>query len=184
MRHTATIPYAAALCLALALSSAVLQGQTASPAPATTPAADVQHSYAALKANILKAAENTPADAYTFRPTADIRTFGRVVNHITEAQLHSCGGLNHTAPDTLAKVPPETADKAAIVSALRASFAECDKAYASLNDNNLLQTITVGPATRARISFAWGNVSHDNEQYAALALYMRLRGIAPPSTEK
>ncbi len=167
-----------ALTAALGLSPTLLPGQSASAA------ADVQHSYAALKANILKAADTTPAAAYTFRPTPDVRTFARVVNHISEAQFHSCGALNHAAPDALPKVPAETADKDAIVSALRASFAECDKAYASLSEENLLQPVPSGSNTRARITLAWGNVSHDNEQYAALALYMRLKGITPPSAEK
>jgi hypothetical protein len=48
----------------------------------------------------------------------------------------------------------------------------------------MLEMVTAGPATRARISFAWGTISHDNEQYATLALYMRLKGLAPPSSEK
>jgi hypothetical protein len=81
-------------------------------------------------------------------------------------------------------VPPETADKSAIVSALQASFAECDKAYAALTSANLMDSVSVGQITRARVSIAWGNVAHDDEQYAALALYLRLKGIAPPSTEK
>jgi len=110
--------------------------------------------------------------------------FARVVNHVTEAQLRICGTLNGTAPDALPKVPPETADKATIQTALQASFAECDKAYASLTDDNILQVVTLGTVTRTRIGFAWANVSHDNEQYATLALYMRLRGLVPPSSEK
>jgi hypothetical protein len=48
----------------------------------------------------------------------------------------------------------------------------------------MLETFKVGPVTRSRISLAWGNVSHDNEQYATLALYMRLKGLIPPSSEK
>lgn len=164
----------------LGLASSLAGGQ----APASPAAADVQRSYAGLKANILKAADAMPADTYSYRPTPDIRTFARVVNHVTEAQLHSCGALNQTAADAMAKVPPETADKASIVAALHASFAECDKAYGALSDSTLLQTVTVGANTRTRISVAWGNVSHDNEQYATLALYLRLKGIAPPSTEK
>jgi hypothetical protein len=34
------------------------------------------------------------------------------------------------------------------------------------------------------LGIAWGNVSHNNEQYATLALYMRLKGLVPPSSEK
>jgi uncharacterized damage-inducible protein DinB len=172
------------------LSAAMTAAQTQSPAPAPAPTkplsapADVQRAYNGLKGNILKAAEKMPAESYSFRPTPDIRTFARVVNHVTEAQLRICGTLNGAAPSALPKVPPETADKATIQAALQTSFAECDKAYASLTDDNLLQMLTLGPITRTRIGFAWGNVSHDNEQYATLALYLRLKGLVPPSSEK
>jgi hypothetical protein len=182
--------YSAATGLVL-LSAALVAAQAPSSAPTPTPTpvklsapADVQRSYNGLKANILKAADKMPADSYSFRPTPEIRTFARVVNHVTEAQLRSCGTINGTAPDALPKVPSETADKTAIVAALQASFAECDKAYASLTEENILQMLTLGPVTRTRIGFAWANVSHDNEQYATLALYMRLKGLVPPSSEK
>src|SRR5271155_4320810 len=154
---------------AFVILSTALFSQAQSPAPPATtpplpvklgPAADVQRGYAGLKANILKAADKMPAENYTFRPTPEVRTFARVVNHVTEAQLHSCGAINGTAPAANA-VPPETADKATIVAALQASFAECDKAYAALTEANMLETFSIGPAKRARISLAWGNVSHD-----------------------
>jgi hypothetical protein len=178
--------YAVVAALAILSSTVAVSAQTtasATPAAPSTPAADVQRGYAGLKANILKAADKMPAENYSYRPTPEIRTFARVVNHVTEAQLHSCGAINGTASAANA-VPPDTADKATIVAALQASFAECDKAYAALTEANMLETFSVGPAKRARISLAWGNVSHDNEQYATLALYMRLKGLTPPSSEK
>ena len=111
--------------------------------------------------------------------------FARVVNHVTEAQLHICGAANNTDPSALPKVPAETADKAAIVEALKASFAECDKAYAGVTDANLTDMLQAGPAgKRSRLSMLWGNVAHDNEQYAILSLYLRLKGLVPPSSEK
>ena len=170
---------------ALLSLTAVLLAQTPA-APKTPPTAfsDVQRGYATLKTNILKSADLMPAENYTYRPTPEVRTYARVVNHVTEAQLHACGAINGTAPDALPKVPSDTADKATIIAGLQTSFAECDKAYASLTDANILQMITSGPATRARIGFAWGNVSHDNEQYATLALYLRLKGLVPPGSEK
>jgi hypothetical protein len=178
---------------AFVILSTALFSQAQSPAPPATtpplpvklgPAADVQRGYAGLKANILKAADKMPAENYTFRPTPEVRTFARVLDHVSEAQLRSCGTINGTAPQARSQVPAETADKATIVAALQASFAECDKAYAALSDDNILQMFTIGPVTRTRIGFAWGNVSHDNEQYATLALYMRLKGLVPPSSEK
>jgi hypothetical protein len=154
-----------------------------SPVP-VTPFSDVQRGYAALKGNIRKSADRMPAESYLYKPTPEVRTYARVVNHITEAQWHSCGAINGTAAEAQPKVPEETADKATIVAALNASFAECDKAFASLTEANLLQMIPSGTSTRSRIGLAWGTVSHDNEQYATLALYLRLKGLVPPSSEK
>jgi hypothetical protein len=146
--------------------------------------AEVQRSYAAVKANILKSADNMPTTDYPFKPTPDVRTYARVVNHVTEAQLRTCGAVNHLTPADIAKVPAETADKAVIVEALNASFAECDKAFASVTDANLIDTFEVFNTKRSRIGIMWGTVSHDNEQYATLALYLRLKGLVPPSSEK
>jgi hypothetical protein len=124
---------------------------------------ELQGNYARFKANILKAADKMPAENYSFKPTPDIRTFARVVNHVTEAQLNICGKAE----------------------ALKASFAECDKAYAGLTDANMTDMIQAGPlGKRSRLSLLWGNVSHDNEQYATLSLYLRLKGLVPPTSEK
>ena len=170
------------LCSALAIHTAGGQTPAAAATAAAGPAAEAQRSYAGVKANILKSADKMPAESFSYKPEPDIRTFARVLNHISEAQLHSCGAANGTK--TLATVPPETADKAAIVAALNASFAECDKAFAALTDTNLADVFSVGDRKRSRVGLMWGTVSHDNEQYATLALYLRLKGIAPPSSEK
>ncbi|MBB5340431.1 DinB family protein [Tunturiibacter gelidoferens] len=174
------------MCVVAALlGSGMAMGQTpAAPVGPIGPAAEVQRGYAAQKGNILKAADKMPEGNYQFKPTPEVRTYARVVNHVTEAQLRTCGAVNRTAASDLAKVPAETADKAAIVEALKASFAECDKAFAAVTDANLGDMFEVFNAKRSRIGIMWGTVSHDNEQYATLALYLRLKGLVPPSSEK
>ncbi len=151
-------------------------GQMA-PAP-SGPAGETLASYNRLKPNVIKAAEKMPEEAYQFKPTPDERVFARVVNHVTEAQFGTCSALNGTTFDK-AKVPADTASKAEIIAALKASFEECDKAYGALTDTNILEQI--GPRKRSRMALAWGNISHDNEQYAELAGYMRLKGVNPPT---
>jgi hypothetical protein len=174
---------ASGMALAQAPMHGMDHGGGAAQGPAG-PAAEVQRSYAGVKANVLKAADKMPAADFQYKPEPDIRTYARVVNHISEAQLRSCGAVNGTAADALAKVPAETADKATVIAALNASFAECDKAFASLTDANIADMVTLGQGKRSRIGLLWGVASHDNEQYATLALYLRLKGIAPPSSEK
>ncbi len=142
---------------------------------ATGPAAEVQRAYAGQMNNILKAAEKMPADQYQYKPTPEVRTFARVVNHVTEAQARSCGTANHTAPADMVKTPSDTADKDEILAGLKASFAECDKAFAATTDANFIEMFTVGQGKRSR---------DDNEQYATLAMYLRLKGLVPPSSEK
>ncbi len=82
-------------------------------------------------------------------------------------------------------VPSDTADKATIIAALKASFDLCDKAYGALtNETNVTEMIALaygGTEKRAaHFGFAWGNVSHDNEQYAELVdASVAGRGLCP-----
>ena len=178
-RWMSAVSVAAVCSMAVAQMSAPMAQP--GPAPVAGPAGEVQRGYAGQKGNILKAADEMPAADYLSMPTPGIRTYARVVNHITEAQTASCGAVNGSKD--LPKVPADTADKAVIVAALKASFDECDKAFASATDANLLEMITAGTRKRSRVGLLWGVVSHDNEQYATLALYLRMKGLKPPSME-
>ena len=175
----------AAFGLMVSSTLCLAQAPAAAPAPAAPlgPAAEVQAAYNRLKPNVLKAAEKMSEADFQYKPTADIRTFARIVNHVTEAQFHVCSALNGTTVDPKA-VPSDTADKTTVLAGLTASFAACDKAYAALTDATITEVITLGPVKRSRIGLAWGNVSHDNEQYAELSTYLRLKGIVPPTAEK
>jgi hypothetical protein len=170
------------MCVAALVSGVAMAQAPAAPAGPSGPAAEVQRSYAAVKKNILKSADEMPAEGYSYKPEPDIRLYARVINHIAEAQFRSCGVANGVKD--IAKPPADTADKAEIVAALQASFAECDKAYAALTDANLTEMFSLGQAKRSRVGLMWGNVAHDQEQYATLALYLRLKGLTPPSSEK
>lgn len=170
----------AVLGCATITGAALAQAPAGGPPPPSGPAAEVHRSYDGIKANILKSADKMPAEGYSFKPEPDIRVYARILNHVIEAQNRSCGVINGVKD--FVKPPADTADKATIVAALKASFDECDKAFASTTDANI--TDTFGPAKRSRIGLLWGTASHDNEQYAQLALYLRLKGIAPPSSEK
>jgi len=152
-------------------------------AVAPGPAGEVQAAYHRVKPNLLKAAEKMPEADFQYKPTPDIRTFARIVNHVTEAQFHTCSALTGATFDPKS-VPSDTADKATVIAGLTASFDLCDKAYGGLTDQTITEMLTLGKVKRSRIGLAWGNVSHDNEQYAELATYLRLKGLVPPSAEK
>ena len=186
MNRTVVATAFAALTLSVAHAQMGGMAMPAAPAPAasTGPASEVLRSYNGIKGNVMKAAEKMPEADFQYAPTKDIRTFARIVNHVTEAQAHTCTTLNGTKFDA-SMVPSDTADKATILAKLKASFDECDKAYGGLTEANVTEMVASSPtAKRSRIGMAWGNVSHDNEQYAELSTYLRLKGLVPPTAEK
>ncbi len=173
MTRTSILLACATLALPLTLSAQAPSG----------PAAEVQGAYNRLKPNILKAADKMPEADFQYKPTPEIRTYARIVNHITEAQFHTCTTLNGGKFDPKS-VPSDTADKATVIAGLKASFDECDKAYGALTDGSVMEALAMGQSKRSRIGLAWGNISHDNEQYAELSTYLRLKNLVPPTAEK
>src|SRR5215468_2063755 len=48
--------------------------------------------YDALKQNLIKAAEKMPEDAYSFKPTPEMQSFGERIAHIA-GQMSTCSAL-------------------------------------------------------------------------------------------
>jgi len=141
---------------------------------------EVQQSYESVKSNLMKSAEKVPDEDYSFKPTPEIRSFGEVMGHVVAAQSHTCGAI--LGQQSAAHSKLET--KSEIVSGLKDAFAQCDKAYASLTGANATEMIKTGRGERTRIGALIGNTTHDVEQYSILSVYMRLKGIVPPSSER
>jgi hypothetical protein len=73
--------------------------------------------------------------------------------------------------------------KADLVAALKESYAICDKAIDSLTDAKASEMVSMGQRQRSKLGMLAGMVSHSNEEYGYMAVYMRLKGIVPPSSE-
>jgi uncharacterized damage-inducible protein DinB len=166
----------------LTLAQAPAPGTAMAPAPAAAPttADGIRAYYNAVKNNILKAADKMPDDAYDFKPVPEERSFGGWVAHVADAQTGGCSRILGT-PKTPSAASKTT--KADLVAALKDSFDTCDAAYAGLTDANAGDPVQSfrGPATR--LATLAGNVAHDNECYGSMAVYMRLKGVVPPSSE-
>src|SRR6267378_3591174 len=72
---------------------------------------------------------------------------------------------------------------AELASALRDAFAYCNRAYSALNDENAHDTVKAFGQERNRLGVLWFNASHNLEHYGNLVVYMRTKGIVPPSSE-
>ena len=143
-------------------------------------AASAKRSYTGIKNNFIKAAEKMPEENYSFKPADALETFGGRVTHIANPQLGTCTGLTGERKQGAAKA---TMSKAELVAAIKESFDACDKAFDALTDANALETVAAGRGQQPRISVLYGLIVHANEVYGAMGVYMRLKGIVPPSSE-
>ena len=143
---------------------------------------------AMVKGNIIKAAEKMPADDYSFRPTPDIRSYAELIAHIADANYMFCSvSLGEKNPgmklEDAVKKDAASKPKAAIVEALTASFAYCDKAFTALTDQNASEVLKMF-GERPRIGVLSFETSHDFEHYGNIVTYLRMKKIVPPSSER
>jgi len=166
----------------LALIASTLFAQTANPL-----VNEARFPYTTVRNNLLKMADKMPAEFYSFRPTPEIETFAQRVAHIAGANLGACTGLLTNTPQPMR--PARGTTKAELVALLKESFAACDKAFDATTDKNAMDQVSSrlgGPfppePTRTRL-FTLGNmVRHSNEVYGYMCVYLRLKGIVPPSS--
>jgi uncharacterized damage-inducible protein DinB len=144
--------------------------------------AELKQNYGFIKNNHLRMAEKMPEEHYGFKPAAEIRSFGEALAHVADMQVRSC---------TLVSGEQKTVDAAAkktraeLIAALKASFAICDAVLDGLTDAGASEMVRLGQSTRTRskLGLLIGMVSHANEEYGYMAVYLRLKGIVPPSSE-
>lgn len=139
--------------------------------------AESKQGFTAVEANVQKLAEAMPEESYGFKPSPDIRSFGELMAHIADAQA----GLCSTAagqPQRIGAAAKKT--KAEIVAAVKESNAICEKAFASITDENAGQPS--GLMGRTKLGLLQYNTGHSNEEYGYGAVYLRLKGVVPPST--
>lgn len=161
--------------LALALAGA-LQAQPANPL-----SAELKSAYNRVKNNFTKAAEKMPEDQYGFKATPELQTFGQRIAHIADSNMSTCSSLKGARKSVDARSKTSKAD---LVAALKESFDECDSVIDSLTDAEATAMVTGGRGgPRSRLASLYGVVAHDNELYGYISVYLRLKGIVPPSSE-
>jgi hypothetical protein len=166
------------LALATVFASPVYAQQGA---PGGTPSTSdaIRQAYNQIKTNLTKAADKMTEADYSFKPTPEQMTFGGWIAHVSGAQTAICSRAAGT-PQTPG---PAKTSKADLVAALADSFKVCDPVYAGLTDANGNDSVQNFRSNTTRLAALTGNIAHDNEVYGSMAVYLRLKGIIPPSTE-
>jgi uncharacterized damage-inducible protein DinB len=142
---------------------------------------DAKAEFAPIKQNLLQAAEKMPASQYDFQPTPQVRTFAQLIAHVAEVQTAICG-IAKGLPFQRGESPSKTA-KADLISALKASNEYCDGVYAGMTDQEGAEIVKTPFGPQSKLAVLNFNLQHDNETYGTIAVYLRLKGIVPPSSE-
>src|SRR5215469_293542 len=131
---------------------------------------------------IEQAAAKMPEEEYAFKPDPAVRSFGQILGHIADANYLFCStavGEKNPSPD-IGKTKTKKAD---LTSALHDAFAYCSRAYDALTDASANETVKAFGQERNKLGVLWFNASHNAEHYGNIVVYMRLKGILPPSSE-
>ncbi|MBV8476384.1 MAG: DinB family protein, partial [Acidobacteria bacterium] len=122
--------------------------------------------------NIVAAVEAMPAGKFSYKPTAEQMSFGKLVLHITEANTLLCGKIAGSAPPKSGELK-ESDSKDKLLAALKSSFEFCDNALAKMDDSRLGEKIQAFGGHEAPL--AWAMIALTNswaDHYGAAAMYL------------
>jgi hypothetical protein len=167
------------LAMTLALAA------TPSFVAAQSPVADAFREQAASAGKRLTAAaDEMPAEKYSFKPTPAQMSFGDIVAHLIEGNDYLCGLVGGAKAPTRTKVTGTTG-KDALVAQLKETFAFCDQALAKVDDSKLTEQLPFfGGKTRSRSNIMFVTVGDWADHYSQSAIYLRLNDLLPPTAKK
>lgn len=141
-----------------------------------------------IRRNLVEAAEKVPAADYAFKPTPDVRSFGQLIGHLANGNFYFCSQAKGETSPSKENFERAT-DKDAIVKGLKDSLAYCDGVYNETTDANFNQAMKVAAPGGSNVQASRGsvlvfNTAHNNEHYGNVIIYLRLKGLVPPSTAR
>lgn len=181
--------------IAMALLTASLMVGTAvplaaQPIPAGMKVGLAQYlgaAYGGVKGDLTEAAQAMPEVDYGFKPAAapEMRTYGQLFAHVATGQFDTCATVKGVPnPYGGKNLERDLKSKADLLKALADSFAFCDDVFSGTNDENAAQFVKMGQGEIARSAVMTGILAHNSEMYGIATVYLRAKGLVPPSTAR
>jgi uncharacterized damage-inducible protein DinB len=179
-------PTASALVFAaLMISNAAIAHQTPAPAGQTfTLSGEMLRGYQGVQRDLVEAAEKMPDEHYGFRPTPEIKPFGQLVAHVALAQFRACAMFKGEPNPRKDEKEEATRTKAEAIAMLKASTAYCDPLVNALTEPAMTELAKMGTNQAAKGLLPASLVTHGFEMYGTMGVYLRLKGLVPPTTER
>ena len=171
-----------------AFSSICLAQQAVSMTPA------IERLFNKVESDILTSAEAMPESKFNFTPEnlnindsdfKGVRSFAGQIIHIATDNILIWSAITGepVRPDIEdVNGPKNIKTKKDVIEYLRSSFTVGRKAIASLTVQNAMEMIQFRWRKLPRLDLAFYALTHANEHYGQMALYLRMCGIIPPPT--
>jgi len=151
--------------LVLSVSPLSAQSETALDMPRLKE--ELGKSFAEVSSLVMKSADMVPADKYTYRPVATVRTFGELVAHVADSYTWYCSRASGRNLEWSGAIEKGKTDKATVTQKLSEAMAVCTAAHGGSNAN-------IGPL--------FSNINHTSLHYGNIITYLRMLGLVPPSS--
>lgn len=164
------------------------------PLKQVLPTADrLKDRYEGGKKSLILVAERMPEADYGFRPMPTMEMFAERIAHVADHNFEGCQYIVEK-PNPYKGVKFETrfTKRDELLAVLKESFAYCDLYFSRLSPEVLSQKIAVPAPPGAsfkevQVELGVGAievVTHNHEMYGYLAVYLRLKGLVPPSSSR
>ena len=154
-----------------------LQAQDANPL-----SKNMKDSWTNIRDLLAKMADKVPAEDYRFKATPELQDFGTRMAHAVTFIMRGCAMANgEQKPLTFSAAPT----KPEVQAAMKQADAYCDGVFGALTDADALKMVNAGRGgPRLKQAILQGTVlEHSQEMYGYMAVYLRLKGIVPPSSD-
>lgn len=157
-----------------------------------SPAIDRQ--FNKIESDILSSAQAMPEDKFDFTPESlniknsnfkGVRTFAGQIMHLATDNILIWSAINGDVirPDIEdVNGPKNIKTKKDIVEYLKSSFAIGHKAVGTLTTSNAMDLIEFRGRKLSKLDLAFYALTHANEHYGQMVIYLRFCGIIPPPT--
>jgi len=153
------------------------------PAPAQSMKEALVKHWQTTQEFTLAVANAMPADSYNFKPVPAELSFGQLFVQVAGANNNACAlASGMPRPAVPAGINPEDANvpKAKVMAFLTDSFAFCQKAVASMTPEKF--DAVVGTSRKMTgYEWLWSYFTHTAHHRGQAEVYLRLKGIQPPT---
>jgi len=137
-----------------------------------------------VQKKIIDLASAVPAEKYTWRPSADVRSVSEVYMHIAGGNYFLATFVGVQPPDDMPKDIEKISDKQQVLAALRKSFEHVRTVVKNTSDADFDKPVKLfGNPTTERGVFVT-LLNHLHEHLGQSIAYARMNGVTPPWSVK